>query len=439
MLYYSRDGICAIQWCEGELKSRILLEKSRFIFGGVFFCLAYLPVLVNTSANNESENKVLCCNSSDDKKISDIPLELTKETIDFSVASSYFGSTRQSLTLNSDFIASIGNSIGDMKEISAFDDTFDNIDTFDNLNKTNINNTRAESRQTEYQNDKENISKKISKQIAQIDITKPKHRTVNVAGYTGATLVKGEINSSFYVDAKKSGIPANIIDLVIKNLSEKVNFKHSLKRGDKFEVIYSKKDLVYAKITTKRANIAVYKVTNGKNSAYYFANGEQCHQQTKNSSFGQPLAGKLSISDRFGWRMHPITHRFHNHSGVDLRAPHGTPVYAIYDGVVKRASRYAGYGNCIDIQHVGGYSSRYAHLSKYAVHLGTHVKKGQIIGYVGATGVATGSHLHLELAKNNYVINPLSIKMMPTQKALVSNRRKFELFKKQINNAVNKS
>lgn len=396
---------------EGKLKSRLLLGKSRFVFGGVFFCLAYLPVLMNTLGSKDKD-RALCCGDA----MSNIPLELTKENIDFAVASSYLGDTQSPIqSLNADFVASVG----DVEEI-LIPDVPDSV-------KEEIGEGKARS----------DVVKKVSRQVAKISATS-RRKTINVAGYVGATLTKGEINSSFYVDAGKSGIPANVIDSVIRNLSEKVNFKHSLKRGDKFEVIYSKKDLVYAKITTKRANFAVYKVVNGRSSAYYFANGEQCHQQTKNSGFGQPLAGKLAVSDRFGWRMHPITHRFHNHSGVDLRALHGAPVYAIYDGVVKRASRYAGYGNCIDIQHVSGYSSRYAHLSRYAVRLGAHVKKGQVIGYVGSTGIATGSHLHLELAKNNRVMNPLSIKMIPIQKAVVPSRRQFDLLKKQIDNAVSR-
>ena len=261
--------------------------------------------------------------------------------------------------------------------------------------------------------------------------------TVNVAGQTGATLVKGQIKSSFYVDARNLGIPANVIDSVIRNLSSKINFKNALKKGDKFEVIYGKnKEMIYARITTKRANIAAYRFTNGRDSSYYFENGEKCNYYSKGSSFGQPLAGRLSVTDKFGRRRHPITGRIHNHSGVDLRASYGTPVYAIQDGIVKRASTFSGYGRCVDIQHSGGYSSRYAHLSRYAVRYGSLVKKGQIIGYVGTSGVATGAHLHLELARNNRVINPFSVKMIPTPKAIVPNRSQFNFLKKQINNAV---
>jgi len=146
------------------------------------------------------------------------------------------------------------------------------------------------------------------------------------------------------------------------------------------------------------------------------------------------------VSDRFGWRKHPINKRYHNHSGVDLRANYGAPVFSIYDGVVTRASYYAGYGHCVDIQHASGYSSRYAHLSKYDVRVGHRVKKGQIVGRVGRSGITTGTHLHLELAKNNVVLNPLSVKMMPSKKVYgsVRNKSQFNTFKNKINNVFSK-
>ncbi|MGL4948321.1 MAG: M23 family metallopeptidase [Mycoplasma sp.] len=103
---------------------------------------------------------------------------------------------------------------------------------------------------------------------------------------------------------------------------------------------------------------------------------------------------------------------------MDLRAPYGSPVFAIYDGVVTHASYHCGYGHCIEIKHASGYSSRYAHLSKYAVRVGSRVKKGQKIGMVGSSGVSTGAHLHLEFAKNNSVLNPFSVKMMRQKKHL---------------------
>jgi murein DD-endopeptidase MepM/ murein hydrolase activator NlpD len=122
---------------------------------------------------------------------------------------------------------------------------------------------------------------------------------------------------------------------------------------------------------------------------------------------------------------------------VDLIAAHGTPVYAVFDGVVTRASRYYGYGNCVDIQHASSYSSRYGHLSRCSVRCGARVRKGQLIGYSGSTGTSTGPHLHLELAKNNRVINPLSVKMIPEESGTVPHMGNFNILKKQISKIVN--
>ncbi|MBR1734922.1 MAG: M23 family metallopeptidase [Alphaproteobacteria bacterium] len=390
---------------EVDLKSQGFIKKYRYLFGGTFFCLAYLPTLMNfvSTVKYPLEQQVVANSTA-------LPLEVTIDTVDNAIWNNYNGNFLLTQHTNDDF----SDSLGEISDLDVKEETSLGKEISDEL----VN--------------------KVSKLTVKLAAKTNKKTTVNIPGYNVATFAKGEIHSNFYVDARKMGIPANVVDTVVKTLSRKVNFKHSLKRGDKFEIIYSSKNMLYARIITKRSNIAVYKFSKGKSSDYYFSNGERCVQTDRNSGFGQPLFGRLSVSAPFGWRKHPITGRFHSHSGVDLRATYGTPVHAIYDGVVKRASPYAGYGNCIDIQHVGGYSSRYAHLSRYAVRYGARVRKGQVIGYVGATGMATGAHLHLELAKNNRVVNPLSVKMIPEQKTVVANRQQFEFFKRQIDNTLKK-
>jgi murein DD-endopeptidase MepM/ murein hydrolase activator NlpD len=251
--------------------------------------------------------------------------------------------------------------------------------------------------------------------------------------FFGSRFVEGKIMSNFYSDARKLGVPATVVDNVIHNLSAKVDFKHSLKRGDVFEIIYSPKNvMLYAKIITKRSQTTVYRFTTGANSAYFFENGAKVAARTNSNSFAPPLKGKLHVSSAFGSRVHPIRGVYQRHTGVDLSAPHGTPVYAVFDGVVTRASPYYGYGNCIDVRHSSGYSSRYGHLSRYAVRSGAKVKRNQLIGYIGSTGTSTGAHLHLELARNNRVINPLSVKMLPDEVSSVPNMKNFNILKEQI-------
>lgn len=262
----------------------------------------------------------------------------------------------------------------------------------------------------------------------------------DIGEFVDARIVTSKINVNFYTDARNLGIPPIVIDSVAKVLSEKIDFRRSLKSGDTFEIIYSRQnELLYAKIKTKRNNISVYRMQTGKSAAYYFANGEQAQRQIAGSNtFGNPLPGKLTVSDKFGHRIHPITKKYSNHTGVDLRASYGTPVYAIHDGIVKRSSRYAGYGNCVDIQHKSGYSSRYAHLSKITTKTGNYVKKGQIIGHVGSTGSSTGPHLHLELARYNRVMNPMHVKMMQITKSTAINRVKFNNLKNSIHQTLEK-
>jgi len=124
----------------------------------------------------------------------------------------------------------------------------------------------------------------------------------------------------------------------------------------------------------------------------------------------QPVDNKNSkgIVSGFGWRIHPVYKTEHFHTGVDFAAPLGTPVYATGDGVIERADAgEQGYGNHVVIQHGFGYESLYGHLSRMAVTPGQKVKRGEIIGYVGSTGMSTGDHLHYEVIKNGVKVNPI--------------------------------
>jgi murein DD-endopeptidase MepM/ murein hydrolase activator NlpD len=256
--------------------------------------------------------------------------------------------------------------------------------------------------------------------------------------FSGAKVAKSKVWSNFYVDAHRIGVPLGVIDSVVSCLSPKIDFRRSLKRGDSFEVVYNQKnEVLYAKITTKRNCVAVYRFASGKDVAYYFENGTKVISSRKHA-FGQPLGRGLQVASPFGYRHHPVGGKWARHTGVDLVASYGSPVLAVFDGIVTRASYYCGYGHCIDIKHRSGYASRYAHLSAYSVRKGTYVKRGQMIGRVGSSGTSTGSHLHLELARNNRLVNPLSVKMMPIESSIVSNMRKFSAHKKQIERIVSK-
>ncbi|MDR3151314.1 MAG: hypothetical protein LBT67_00490, partial [Holosporaceae bacterium] len=125
-------------------------------------------------------------------------------------------------------------------------------------------------------------------------------KTIQNGEFVGAKVAAGKIKSNFYVDARNAGVPADVVDAVVKNLSSKVDFRRSLRSGDSFEIMYNQKNkLLYSKITTKRREFSVYGYSSGKGFAYFFANGEKVVQSPKASGgafFGPPLLGKLSVS-----------------------------------------------------------------------------------------------------------------------------------------------
>jgi murein DD-endopeptidase MepM/ murein hydrolase activator NlpD len=122
----------------------------------------------------------------------------------------------------------------------------------------------------------------------------------------------------------------------------------------------------------------------------------------------RPIKNMYNVTSGFGMRIHPISKERRMHYGVDITAPKGTPVYATADGVISRKQTYSGYGVCIVIEHGYSYESLYGHLSKKMVKPGQKVKRGELIGYVGNTGLSVGSHLHYEVFRNGTRVNPVN-------------------------------
>ena len=116
---------------------------------------------------------------------------------------------------------------------------------------------------------------------------------------------------------------------------------------------------------------------------------------------------KLLLSSSFGMRRHPITKRFARHAGIDIPAPHGTPIYAAADGVVARAKQLGSYGNLVEIEHGNAIQTRYGHMSALNVTSGQWVRKGDVVGFVGSTGRSTGNHLHYEVRISGVAVDPM--------------------------------
>lgn len=237
-------------------------------------------------------------------------------------------------------------------------------------------------------------------------------------------VVQGTIAQSFYVSAARADVPEEIISDVAEVLGWDLNFSNDLKPGATFSVFYDETEshigpdappvpgrLLAVRIENKgKIHEGIYFRNPIDNSESYLnRNG----QQLGRAFLRFPVAYTRISSEFAASRMHPILKRARPHNGVDLAAPTGTPVRAVADGRVEMAEWKNGLGRYVSIQHDAVFESGYGHLSRIAssIRPGKVVRQGEVIGYVGATGLATGPHLHYVMYKNGAYINPLSAAM----------------------------
>ncbi|HEV8714448.1 MAG TPA: peptidoglycan DD-metalloendopeptidase family protein [Candidatus Binatia bacterium] len=226
--------------------------------------------------------------------------------------------------------------------------------------------------------------------------------------------VGGRIDNSLYKAARKAGVPIQIVD-DLADMDWDLDFS-DLQPGDTFKVIFEEFQRDGKPI--ERGRIVVAEIaTKGKTFTLFPPLPEEKGQSRSSSSSRAFLRYPLKftrISSVFTTaRFHPILERIRPHKGVDFAAPRGTPVRAVASGKVTFAGRQGGYGNIVCIDHPGPYDTAYAHLERIEKGLarGDRVERGQVIGYVGSTGLATGPHLHFELHRDGEYINPLVAKL----------------------------
>ena len=257
-------------------------------------------------------------------------------------------------------------------------------------------------------------------------------------------LVKGKIQSNLYVSALKEGVPENTLLEMISLLGFSVDFQREIRKGDDFEIIFTKKiDLlkniiietnpityVSLNLSGNKLNFFNYEDKYGL-PQYYDENGKS----SKRTIMKTPING-ARLSSGYGNRKHPILGYTKMHRGLDFAAPSGTPVFAAGDGVVEKAGWNGSYGRYIRIRHTGTYKTAYAHLSGFNknVRIGKRVLQGKIIGYVGSSGRSTGPHLHYEVLRNNKQINPVKIKL-PAGKNV--SKKDIHNYRKHILNILN--
>ncbi len=235
------------------------------------------------------------------------------------------------------------------------------------------------------------------------------------------------ILESLYNDGLKNDLPQDILIKLIKLFSFDLDFQRDIKKDTLVSVSYEFnqiqennqiefKDINYALISIDGKKLEYFKfLTNDGFIDYFNREGKN----VKKSILKTPLDG-ARLSSSFGMRKHPISGYNKMHKGVDFAAPKGTPIYAGGNGVIEYIGNNGGYGKYIRIRHNNDYKTAYAHLSGYkkGISKGVRVNQGDVIGFVGSTGVSTGPHLHYEILFQNKQINPLKLKL-PSGKILV--------------------
>ena len=255
------------------------------------------------------------------------------------------------------------------------------------------------------------------------------------------TYKESKITNSLYQTAISLKIKPNIIIEFARLYGFQVDFQRDIWKEDSFQVIYEEflnKDeevvetgnIIFANLNLQNEDLKLYRHEYEKNKIDYFDENGKSMRKTLMKT---PING-ARLSSSFGKRKHPILGFTKMHTGTDFAAPTGTPILASGDGLVVRAQWCGGGGNCVKIKHNRVYQTVYAHMSKFGkgIKKGARVKQGQIIGYVGSTGLSTGPHLHYEVIENGRKINSQKLKL-PSGKVLKGDNRKvFEVNKIKI-------
>ncbi|MDC0628554.1 peptidoglycan DD-metalloendopeptidase family protein [Pelagibacteraceae bacterium] len=253
--------------------------------------------------------------------------------------------------------------------------------------------------------------------------------------YKKEVVIKNEIKNNLYSAAIEAGIEPNIIIEFARIYGFEVDFQRDIRKGDWFEIFYERfeddnnivKDtgkIIYASMYVNGNEINLYNFEYGKEVGYYDIKGKSIVK----SLMKTPING-ARLSSSYGMRKHPILGYNKMHRGTDFAARSGTPIMASGSGTITRARWCGGGGNCVKIKHNSTYETIYAHMKGFArgIKEGRKVKQGQIIGYVGSTGMSTGPHLHYEVVVNGKKVNSQKLKL-PSGKILKGEERKeFEL------------
>ncbi|MGB3737848.1 MAG: M23 family metallopeptidase [Pontixanthobacter sp.] len=227
--------------------------------------------------------------------------------------------------------------------------------------------------------------------------------------------IRGKVGGSLYRSARAAGAPASAVQQFLETLGDHVDLDRSVGAQDAFDIIIAHRR---AETGERLAGKLLYAgiVRGGKPRTQLMRWGSK-GEFFEASGIGEQRSGLMApvpgaVSSRYGMRRHPILGYRRMHAGLDFKAGRGTPIVAVTDGRVTGAGRMGGCGNAVRLNHTGGLATRYCHMSQIAVRGGQSVRRGQVIGYVGSTGLSTGPHLHYEMYSNGRSIDPASVKFV---------------------------
>jgi murein DD-endopeptidase MepM/ murein hydrolase activator NlpD len=222
---------------------------------------------------------------------------------------------------------------------------------------------------------------------------------------------------SLYETALRNNVPNSVIEDLVRIYSYDVDFERKVQPGDSFDVLYADDENGEARSEVRYAALTV----GGETKKYYrfqttddgvFDYYDETGKSAKKFLVRKPVSVGLMTSP-FGWRTHPLLHISEMHTGVDWGAPFGTPIFAAGNGDIEEIGLKGGYGKYVRIRHANGYETAYGHMTAFArgLDVGSHVRQGQIIGFVGSSGLSTGSHVHFEIIVNDRFVDPMRIKL----------------------------
>ena len=414
---------------------------NKFKEYSIFFWIIFISILgilfIGIYKSNKSERSQKIKDSFDNIYLKKTLKEITNNLkprftyIDYiSKSGDTYQSIITSLKINQNEKKEILNAISGEKSLKILRTNKKFLFKFDNLLNDKITEFQIET-------DKKNIilfnRSKLDNKFFSKKVTK---------NFTRKTVYKETvIQDSLYSSAINLGIKPNVIVEFARLYGFQVDFQRDVWKNDSFQIIYEEftdennkiidtGDIIFANLNLQNNDLQLYRYEYERNKVDFF---DENGQSIKKTLMKTPING-ARLSSSYGKRKHPILGYTKMHTGTDFAAPTGTPIMASGDGKVTKAGWCGGGGNCVKIKHNSKYQTVYAHMSKFGrgIKKGVRVKQGQIIGYVGSTGMSTGPHLHYEVIENGKKINSQKLKL-PSGKILKGNERKmFEIDKIKI-------